>query len=132
MCLATAVHHRYKTDGSESPGLGKFPEELANFPGPWSFMPELIAPPSEGIASLSPSNLGMVMATGVVSLAADGLGFSQLARALFVINLGLYAVLCVLMTVRAIRHPARFFGDMFDHREGPGYFTAVAATSRDA
>jgi tellurite resistance protein TehA-like permease len=35
----------------------------------------------------------------------------------------------VLTLARAGRHPNRFFGDMADHGRGPGFFTAVAATS---
>ncbi len=80
------------------------------------------------LADLSPGNFGLVMATGIVALAASMMGVALVARALFMLNLLQYAVLAVLYLLRALIHPARFFGDMADHGRGPGYFTAVAAT----
>ena len=80
------------------------------------------------LAGLSPAYFGMVMATGIVSLASYLLGLEPLALALFALNLALYAALVVLNVVRLIRFPARVFGDMVDHLRGPGFFTAVAAT----
>jgi tellurite resistance protein TehA-like permease len=82
-----------------------------------------------GLADLAPACFGMVMATGIVSLAADMLGWPRLARALFELNVAVYAILWVLTVLRAIRHPRRFFGDMIDHLRGPGFFTVVAGTS---
>ncbi|HEY9278573.1 MAG TPA: tellurite resistance/C4-dicarboxylate transporter family protein [Eoetvoesiella sp.] len=78
---------------------------------------------------MSPSYFGMVMATGIVSLAAHFLSRDVIAHALFMVNLGLYALLCVLTLARAARYPRLFFGDMIDHLRGPGFFTSVAATS---
>ena len=69
------------------------------------------------------------MATGVVSLAARSLGHPVLAHGLFLLNIGLYCILCVLTVLRARRYPSLFFGDMVDHLRGPGFFTTVAATS---
>lgn len=83
----------------------------------------------QGIAGLSPSNFGMVMATGIVSLAAQKLGMSLLANALFRVNVMLYVVLWILTVWRAVAHSRRFLNDMFDHRDGPGFFTVVAGTS---
>jgi hypothetical protein len=87
------------------------------------------APSTTGLAGLSPAYFGMVMATGIVSIAAHLLGHPLVARALFALNLVAYAVLCLLYLLRALRHPQRFFGDLFDHLRGPGFFTSVAATS---
>jgi len=87
------------------------------------------APSTTGLAGLSPAYFGMVMATGIVSIAAHLLGHPLLARALFALNLVAYAVLCLLNLLRALRHRQRFFGDLFDHLRGPGFFTSVAATS---
>ena len=80
------------------------------------------------LASLSPAYFGLVMATGIVSLAAFFLGFGVLARVLFGLNVVAYAVLWTLTGLRAARYPRRFFGDMVDHSRGPGFFTTVAAT----
>jgi tellurite resistance protein TehA-like permease len=82
-----------------------------------------------GLVDLSPAYFGMVMATGIVSIAAHLLDHPLLARALFALNLVAYAVLCLLNLLRALRHRRRFFGDLVDHLIGPGFFTIVAATS---
>jgi len=81
------------------------------------------------LAGLSPAYFGMVMATGIVSIAAQLLGHPILAQALFALNLVAYSVLWVLNGLRALRHRQRFFGDLIDHLRGPGFFTSVAATS---
>jgi tellurite resistance protein TehA-like permease len=81
------------------------------------------------LAGLSPAYFGMVMATGIVSIAAHLLGMPDIAQALFRLNLVVYAVLWLLTVLRMVRYPRRFFGDMIDHLRGPGFFTTVAATS---
>ncbi len=82
-----------------------------------------------GLAAMSPANFGIVMATGIVSLAAHLLGRNAIAQALFLLNNVLFAILCLLSALRAVRHPRSFFGDMADHLRGPGFFTTVAATA---
>jgi tellurite resistance protein TehA-like permease len=81
------------------------------------------------LAGLSPAYFGMVMATGIVSLAAQLLTMPFVAGALFQVNLVAYATLWVLTVLRLVRYPRRFFGDMADHLRGPGFFTTVAGTS---
>lgn len=80
------------------------------------------------LAGMSPAYFGMVMATGVVSLAAYLLGMSGVAQALFRLNIVVYAVLWFLTVLRMVRYPHRFFDDMVDHLRGPGFFTTVAGT----
>ena len=82
-----------------------------------------------GLADLAPAYFGMVMATGIVSLAAKLLGWVVLAQALFGLNIAAYVVLWTLFVLRMVRHPAHFFGDLIDHLRGPGFFTMVAGTS---
>jgi tellurite resistance protein TehA-like permease len=84
--------------------------------------------PAQGLAGLSPAYFGLVMATGVVSLAASMMGYSRLGFSLFYLNIAQYAVLWALYGLRAWLYPRRFFGDMVAHRTGPGYFTIVAGT----
>jgi tellurite resistance protein TehA-like permease len=84
---------------------------------------------SPGLAGLSPAYFGMVMATGIVSLAAYLLGMQRIAHALFILNIGAYAILWVLTVVRLARYPRLFISDMVDHLRGPGFFTTVAGTS---
>ncbi|MDX2465149.1 MAG: tellurite resistance/C4-dicarboxylate transporter family protein [Porticoccus sp.] len=80
------------------------------------------------LADLSPAYFGMVMATGIVSLAAYLMNMEFIARALLLLNIVVYVTLLILNVVRMIRYPCRFFGDMIDHLRGPGFFTLVAAT----
>lgn len=80
------------------------------------------------IRELSPAYFGMVMATGIVSLAAHMSGLTRIAGALFCLNIACYAWLWLLTLLRMVRFPARFFGDMIDHQRGPGFLTTVAAT----
>lgn len=81
------------------------------------------------LSGLSPAYFGMVMATGIVSLASHLLDMPGIAQALFNLNIVVYTVLWVLTVLRMVRHSNRFFGDMVDHLRGPGFFTIVAATS---
>ena len=78
---------------------------------------------------LSPAYFGLVMSTGIVSVAADMLGYGLSARILFVLNIGFYAVLWLLYALRLWCFRKAFFGDMADHLRGAGFFTVVAATS---
>ncbi len=77
---------------------------------------------------LPPAYFALVMATGVVSIAAWDFGLPVIAMGLFVFNLAAYVVLACLNVLRSVRYPGLFFADMTDHRLGPGFFTAVAAS----
>src|SRR5690606_26340932 len=80
------------------------------------------------VADLSPAYFGLVMATGIVSLAAEMRGLHRFGLALFALNIAAWLVLSGLYAARAVLHPRRFFGDLADHLRAPGYFTAVAGT----
>jgi len=80
------------------------------------------------LADLSPGYFGMVMATGIVSVAAHMAGFVALAEAMLWLNLVAYVVLWILTVLRSVRHTRRFAADVIDHLRGPGFFTTVAAT----
>mgnify|MGYP001206655399 FL=1 len=80
------------------------------------------------LAEMSPAYFGLVMATGIVSLASFFMGHRLVASGLFYLNIVQFLVLWALYVLRAIHHPHRFFGDMVGHLTGPGYFTAVAGT----
>ncbi len=81
------------------------------------------------IAELSPSYFALVMATGIVSIAAQLEGNELLSRALLFFNVSAYAWLVVLTVARALRHRARLMADIMDHGRAPGFFTMVAGTS---
>ena len=89
-----------------------------------------VPPPySPSLAGLSPACFAMVMATGIVSLAAHLQGLDTIAWALFALNIGAWLVFCGLSLWRVARFPHRMRDDLGDHLRGPGFFTAVAGTA---
>jgi tellurite resistance protein TehA-like permease len=78
---------------------------------------------------LSPGYFSMVMATGILSLAAFQLGVPLLPRLLFALNWLLFAVIGALALAHLCWHPRRVLDDLFDHLAAPGFFTFVAACS---
>ena len=80
------------------------------------------------IRSAVPANFGMVMATGIVSIALHLLGMEAGALALFYVNIGMFCCLWAVYILRLGLYPRDFFGDMADHARGPGYLTMVAGT----
>ncbi len=80
------------------------------------------------LADLAPAYFGLVMATGIVSVAALLRGWPALAHALFYLNIVQYLVLWLLTLGRLLLFPRRFFSDLTDHLRGPGFFTMVAGT----
>lgn len=81
------------------------------------------------LAELSPANFAIVMATGIVSVAAKLHGLERVALALFWLNAAAWIVLVALYALRIAAHRARFLADLADHSRAPGFFTAVAGTS---
>jgi tellurite resistance protein TehA-like permease len=87
------------------------------------------APASAGVAGLHPAYFALVMATGIVSLAAHLEGMRLLGRALFGLNLIFYPALWLLLIVRIVRHRAQVAADLGNHGRAVGFFTIVAATA---
>jgi len=83
----------------------------------------------QAIAELHPAYFAMVMSTGIVSIALDGLGVESIALALFVLNVPVYAVLCVLFAVRIVGFFDAFVADMKHPRRCWGFFTFVVGTN---
>lgn len=84
---------------------------------------------SDGIRTLHPAYFALVMATGIVSIAAQLLRIPIVPRALLVINVIAFATLWVLTIARVARYPKDVVADLSDHQRSVGFFTAVAATS---
>lgn len=80
------------------------------------------------IQSAAPANFGMVMATGIVSVAMHLLGMEAGALLLFYVNIGMFCCLWVVYVLRLCLYPGDFFGDIRRHARGPGYLTIVAGT----
>jgi tellurite resistance protein TehA-like permease len=81
-----------------------------------------------GLATLHPAYFALVMATGIVSIACQLLGFVWLARALFAINIAFFIALWVLNLLRIVWFRERVVADLNHHGRAVGFFTAVAGT----
>ncbi|MCW5979674.1 MAG: tellurite resistance/C4-dicarboxylate transporter family protein [Bryobacteraceae bacterium] len=77
---------------------------------------------------LSAAYFALVMATGIVSLAAHMLGMPRLAVVLFGVNVAAYVVLWVLNGLRVFWFTSLVAADLIDHQRGPGFFTSVAGS----
>ena len=80
------------------------------------------------LADLHPAYFSMVMATGIVSIAAHLLGLRWIALTLFFANIMFYPAIWGLMIARLLRYPDRTRADLMHHGRSVGFFTAVAAT----
>ncbi len=77
---------------------------------------------------MHPAAFALVMATGIVSIAAHLLGLPGVARALFALNLVFYPAVWALTLARVVRHRDRVVADLLHHGRSVGFFTTVAAT----
>lgn len=84
---------------------------------------------AEGVRALSPAYFALVMATGIVSIASENAGLHAIAVVLLWLNVGQYVVLWFLTAWRLLRYRRALLDDLTDHLSGPGFFSAVAATS---
>ena len=82
----------------------------------------------EGVAQLFPGYFALVMATGIVSIAAHTFAMPRIAAALLVVNVVAFACLSVMFLARLIFFFRRVVDDLCDHVRGPGFFTVVAGT----
>lgn len=85
--------------------------------------------PSSPIATLFPGYFALVMATGIVAIAADQQNLDLLAQGLYVITVLAYVVLAVLLVSRMIRYWSNFAADVTKHAKGFAFLTTVAATN---
>ena len=82
----------------------------------------------ETLQNLHPAYFALVMATGIVSLAAYLLEFPWIGWGLFGINIAAYLSLWLLLVARALRYPQAVLADLVNHARGVGFFTMTAAT----
>ncbi|MCU0594828.1 MAG: C4-dicarboxylate ABC transporter, partial [Desulfobacterota bacterium] len=80
------------------------------------------------IAEFPPAYFSMVMATGIVSIAAMQEGFPLIARSLMYLNTVLFAILWGITLARLVVYPTKMLSDLSDHLRAPGFFTVIAAT----
>ncbi len=79
------------------------------------------------LISLHPAYFALVMATGIVALAAYLHGIPILPTILFWLNAFFFAVLLTATVARVWLYPDAFAADICSHSRGVGYFTVVAA-----
>lgn len=83
---------------------------------------------SASVADLFPGYFALVMATGIVSIAAFLLQMTLIAQVLLGINLVAYIVLWFLTLWRLFFYFPRVLADVKSHARGPGFFTLIAGT----
>jgi len=77
---------------------------------------------------MHPAYFALVMATGIVSIAAYLTNLRGIAYGLFLLNGAFYVWLWALTSVRLVRYRDRVRADLLDHGRSVGFFTTVAAT----
>lgn len=85
--------------------------------------------PSTPISRLFPGYFALVMATGIIAVAATQQKIQWLADALYAIAAVAYIVLVILTLIRLVAFRRAFFDDITSHAKGFSFLTAVAATN---
>ncbi|MEO6123813.1 MAG: tellurite resistance/C4-dicarboxylate transporter family protein [Ilumatobacteraceae bacterium] len=81
------------------------------------------------IASLFPGYFALVMATGIIAIAAQLLQIDWLAEVLYTVAAVSYAVLLVLLAIRVVVFSRQFVADLTTHAKGFAFLTIVAGTN---
>ncbi len=81
------------------------------------------------IKELHPAYFAMVMSTGIISVASNLLGFAGIACVLFYINIIAYAILLVILILRAFIYWDCLYKDLSNPKLSFVFFTTVAATN---
>ena len=81
------------------------------------------------VADLPSGSFAFIMATGIVSIAAELLGLGRSASLLLGVNSAGFLLLWILTFLRLIYYPSAVVADLRDHRRGPGFLTVVAGTN---
>lgn len=81
------------------------------------------------VANLFSSYFALVMATGIVSIAAHLVGIPYVGKGLLYFNIIAYTILWVLLLARLLFYFSNFKKDFFDHSRSPGFLTIVAGTN---
>ena len=103
-------------------------EQLVTVPA-YAVRPTLLATVQEQVRTLDPAYFAMVMATGIVAIAAYLMGMPLLGRLLAEVNVLFYVVLAGMTLARLLFYPRIVLQDLIDHQVGVGFFTLVAATA---
>jgi tellurite resistance protein TehA-like permease len=91
--------------------------------------PSLGAIVLDRIRTLDPAYFAMVMATGIVAIAAHLMGMRFVGRLLAALNFVAFVVLVGMAITRLVLFRRLMFADLIDHQRGVGFFTLVAGTA---
>jgi len=80
------------------------------------------------LRAMHPAYFALVMATGIVSLGCQLVGWPIAAKGLLALNLVFYPALWILTIARIARHRDQVVADLRHHGRSVGFFTTVAAT----
>ncbi len=81
------------------------------------------------IETLFPGYFALVMATGIIAVAAGQQNVDWLADVLYAAAAVGYVVLAVLLGLRVVRYPKAFISDLETHTRGFAFLTTVAGTN---
>ena len=84
---------------------------------------------THGIRHLFPGYFSLVMATGIIGIAAHLFEYNVIADGLYYFNIFVYGILWILLILRIILCFKDFTSDLTDHVRAPGFFTVIAATN---
>jgi tellurite resistance protein TehA-like permease len=79
--------------------------------------------PRDNLETLHPAYFALIMATGIVALAAHLHGLFALPSVLLWLNAFFFISLIVVTSVRIVRYPQAFAVDLRSHSRGVGFFT---------
>ena len=83
---------------------------------------------SEALSGLNPAWFSLVMATGIVGIAANAQNIPIVPVFLMWTNVVFYILLWLVYIARLVMFPRAFFGNFRQHASGMGYFTIVAGS----
>jgi tellurite resistance protein TehA-like permease len=81
------------------------------------------------LKTLHPAYFAMIMATGIVSIAAHLHGIPVFPTVLLWLNVLFFTALVAATGARILRYPQDFASDIQSHSRGVGFFTSVAGTA---
>ena len=81
------------------------------------------------IATLFPGYFALVMATGIIAIAANQQNLRWIAKGLYVVAAIAFVVLIVLTVARLVRYHRELFRDLFSNHKGFAFLTLVAGTN---
>ncbi len=81
------------------------------------------------IKTFPPAYFAMVMATGIISIASNLLGFTVIAYGLFYLNVIAYAIILTLQVMRLCMYWDLVLNDISDSKQSLVFFTTVASTN---